>query len=145
MGWNRLYHYLSLGGSIWYKIKKGENGWLVRWKMDWKLIYLFMGVSHYTCVWFMRLGKTFKKLFGLRRILGYRRFLAALKWEFFDLRRVIQLYTTFGRVQAKFSYNAILYLHGAFRNVTLRKTENALYLFIYLFFIFANSMHISKV
>ena len=51
-------------------------------------------------------------------------FLAALKREFFDLGLIIQLYTIFGRAQAKFSLYTILSLHGTFRNITPRITEN---------------------
>ena len=93
-----------------------------------------MGVSRYTCVRFTRFriyvswknNKYQKKLFGLKHALRYMQFLATLKHELFDLRRVIQLYTIFGCAQAKFSFYAILCLHGAFRNVTPRITKNPL-------------------
>ena len=68
-----------------------------------------------------------KKMFGLLRVHGYTRILAGLKHELFDLRCVIQLYTIFGCNQAKFSFYTIHGLHGAFRNVTPRVTENPLY------------------
>ena len=113
--------------------------------VDTVIVIINTGVSHYTPVQFMRFRiYTSWKIINIKRIVQFTKRTqmyvvfahAKAKIVQFTTRTVIQLYTIFGCTQAKFSFYAILGLHGTFRNITPCITENSLHLIFFFFFFF---------
>ena len=90
------------------------------------------GLRGFECTRLRKIMNIKKKLFGLQHVHGYTRFLAVPERKFLDLQHVIELHTIFGCSRAKLSFYAIHGLHGAFRSVTPRITENPLYSFYFV-------------